>query len=1020
MATTAVAKHKIWQFPEAQTPSEDLVDMVGGSEIVAKLLMRRGIDSIEKASSFLNPANYVPTSPAVFADMPKAVQRINQAIKKEEKITVYGDYDVDGVTATSVMYTVLKDLGANVDFYIPNRATEGYGLNLKAVSVLASKHRTKLIISCDCGISNFSEINLAKSLGVETIIVDHHSMPDLLPPAIAILHPKQFDEEHPLFHLPGVGVAYKLAEALLLEKGQPDQIEKLHDFVTLGMIADMVPLIRENRYLVQIGLPALVNSERAGIKALLDNTVKMEGSDIVGFGLAPRINAVGRLADASLAVKLMTVDNSDEAEQLARQLESENMRRQELCEQIFFEADQKAKAAMASGQDRALALYSPDWHHGVVGIVASRLVEKYHCPVFVAELETEEGKLKGSARGIPGIDLYQVLKANEHLMTKWGGHQMAAGYSAEAANADVLCRALVDTCNRMLEGQSSRATLDIDLEIESKDLDLHLAKAIRQLGPFGMWNKKPVLAMRSLQVLNTRVLGKEGKHHRIVFRSFTGEGPFECVYWRSGGRIPVEGQEIDLAFNPEINVYNNSERLQLVLCDWRAAGAEERVAEAESLDFTPPQEAAQLVGAAAGASSTGKARSEDMGTAAGATGSAQALDQATAVDSSAIAAGADVTVHVETSYDGTTASTSIKGYTVRPAEPIESEPAPDPKRPNPLDLPKIASTVQPGTEQEDFEPSHVVAADHLEETTSLPAVDASEVSPRATSSEFNAQTRKVDLPPMAASAPAVGDTLPSLSIHGQTPGALQSEATARPAQVITFRDLREHGSSPSVVDAAMRKLGDKLQIFAEASKLEGHKLCDRTAVVESAHLLIWQYPPSLQVFRALIAKSKPTQIYFSGAGSTDDLDAPAFLKKLLSLVRFAVNQKDGQAHADKLAAALASTKMCLALGLTILKKLNVIDWYSEDSILYMDLLGQPSDSWDSLPEYRQLSNSLKEITEFRAWCADAPLEEVQSELVPNAIKVSDRRAEASSQEASSRDSNLRVNYDERASYTSGQ
>lgn len=973
MATSTVAKNKIWKFPEPLSPSEDLVDLVGGSEIVAKLLMRRGIDSLEKATSFLNPANYQPTSPTAFADMPKAVQRVNQAIKQKEKITVYGDYDVDGVTATSVMYTVLKDLGANVDFYIPNRATEGYGLNLKAVSVLASKHRTKLIISCDCGISNFSEINLAKSLGVETIIVDHHSMPEVLPPAIAILHPKQFDEEHPLFHLPGVGVAYKLAEALLLEKGMPEQIEKLHDFVTLGMIADMVPLIRENRYLVQIGLPALVNSERAGIKALLDNTVKMEGSDIVGFGLAPRINAVGRLADASLAVKLMTVEDADEAEQLARQLESENMRRQELCEQIFFEADLKAKAALASGQDRALALYSPDWHHGVVGIVASRLVEKYHCPVFVAELETEEGKLKGSARGINGIDLYQVLKANEHLMTKWGGHQMAAGYSAEAANADVLCRALVDTCNRMLEGQASRATLEIDLEIDSKDLDLQLVKSIRQLGPFGMWNKKPVLAMRSLQVLNTRVLGKEGKHHRIVFRAATGEGPFECVYWRSGSRIPVEGDEIDLAFNPEINVYKDTERLQLVLCDWRAAGAEDNESEAEVMDFTPVQEVAADVPSVA------------------AVGSANGNSGVTSAN--------DVIVHVETSYDGQTASTSIKGYTVQPKQ--------------------SASKL----EQTDFEPSHVVAAEHLDETSpSVPPVQ----------DVANQRTKaKVDLPPMAASAPALGESLPALSIDGQDAAARAADApyssapssqekTRAQVQPMSFKDLREHGSSSAVVDAAIRKLGDKLQIYAEACKLDGHKLYDRTAVSESAHLLIWQYPPSLQVFRALIAKSKPSHIYLCGAGPADDLDAPAFLKKLLSLVRFAVNQKDGQAHADKLASALASTKMCLALGLTILKKLNVIDWYSEDSILYMDLMGQPTDSWDSIAEYRQLSNSLREIMEFRAWCAEAPLEEVQSELVPNAIRVSDTRVEASSQEVPARDSQLRVNYDdERASYTSG-
>jgi hypothetical protein len=672
----------------------------------------------------------------------------------------------------------------------------------------------------------------------------------------------------------------------------------------------------------------------------------------------------------------------------------------------------------------------------------------------VAELETEEGKLKGSARGIPGIDLYQVLKANEHLMTKWGGHQMAAGYSAEAANADVLCRALVDTCNRMLEGQASRATLDIDLEIESKDLDLHLAKSIRQLGPFGMWNKKPVLAMRSLQVLNTRVLGKDGKHHRIVLRSFSGEGPFECVYWRSGGRIPVEGQEIDLAFNPEINVYNNNERLQLVLCDWRAAGAEDVDSDTEVMDFTPPQEAALAVGASSGAGSVGGTSNSNGSPLA----SSGVQDESAMLDGKVEAAIADdVIVHVETSYDGQTASTTVKGYTVIQGLSAEnaagavSDPVAVVAGQAPPDTSPAAKRK---TEQADFEPSHVVAADHLDNSNS-------EAAPMVGTSASKAKS-KVDLPPMAASAPPLGesksqlqgrenvpesrssraealsaamemltpqtealasraDALPSLQIDGSgraTPSGGQEPRTA--AQQLSFKDLREHGSSTAVIDAAARKLGDKLQIYAEACKLDGHKLYDRTAISETTHLLIWQFPPSLQVFRALIAKCKPQHIYLSGSGPADDLDAPAFLKKLLSLVRFAVNQKDGQAHADKLASALASTKMCLALGLTILKKLNVIDWYSEDSILYMDILGQPSDSWDSLPEYRQLSNSLREIMEFRAWCAEASLEEVQSELVPNAIRVSDTRSESYSQEAPSRDSNLRVNYDdERASYTSG-
>ena len=278
----------------------------------------------------------------------------------------------------------MRKLGAQVGFYIPNRASEGYGLNLKAVSILASKHRTKLIITCDCGVSNFAEINLAKSLGVDTLVLDHHSMPELMPPAVAIVHPKRLNEEHPLFHLPGVGVAYKVCEALLAEHGRAEEASDLIDFVTLGMIADLVPLIAENRYLVQKGLPLLIKSKRPGLKALLGQVKVSEDTDIVGFGLAPRINAAGRLSDANAAVELLTTDDREVAEVLARQLQNENVKRQELCDQIFFEADQMAQSHLSGAStDRAIVVYKQGWHHGVVGIVASRLVEKYHRPVFI-------------------------------------------------------------------------------------------------------------------------------------------------------------------------------------------------------------------------------------------------------------------------------------------------------------------------------------------------------------------------------------------------------------------------------------------------------------------------------------------------------------------------------------------------------------------------------------------------------------------------------------------------------------
>ncbi len=1037
-------KKKIWKFPEILQASEGLLKLVEGSEVLAQLMLQRGITE-ETAGAFLDPSKYTPTSPMAFADMGKAIVRITQAISTKEKITVYGDYDVDGVTATSVMLTALRKLGANVDFYIPNRANEGYGLNLKAVSILASKHRTKLIITCDCGISNFAEINLAKSLGVETIIADHHSMPDLLPPAVAILHPKQFEEDHPLFHLPGVGVAYKLAEALFVDNQMEEEIPKLLDFLTMGMIADMVPLIKENRYLVQIGLPALVKSERAGIQALLENTVKTDGTDIVGFGLAPRINAVGRLADAGLAVELMTVEDEQKAQELAQQLEHENARRQELCEQIFFEADQKAKQALANGKDAALALYSEGWHHGVVGIVASRLVEKYHCPVFVAELEKEEGKLKGSARGVPGIDLYQILKANEHLMTKWGGHQMAAGFSAEATNADALCRALVDTCTRALNGQSKRPVLDIDLHVETEDVDLSLAKTLRKLGPFGMWNKKPVLAMQSLTVLNTRPLGKEGKHHRLVLRSADHATQFECVYWRSG-EIPADGEEIDLAFNPDVNVFNKTERLQLVLCDWRRSGELVEEEEPEILDFTPPLVAEAANSTPAAASKT-NALSSPSTTSNASTASQEASTREIAASAQENSQGGTATlpdfisrksgstfelpvvaaspaektkspgsgnsvsqseiedeldadgkttervIHLETNYDGDTASTVVVDQLVSTDTQLNDGSSID-MRPE-----RTRITAESVNELESILDDSLTYDDDFSAGIMSGGISEQELYPKSYLKQKAAKSEPL------VDTGVVRDSFPVI--------------TPQPVNIqVSWKDLRQHTSPATVAETAARKLGSQVQIYAEACKLEGHSLVDRTMLSSAPHLVVWQYPPTLQAFRNIIGKSQASNIYLCGAGAAEQYNASSFLKRLLAMVRFAVNQRDGQAQSDKLCAGLATSKMSLALGLTLLKKADVIDWYAEDSVIFLDISGAPGGGWENLLEYRQLANTLQEITEFRNWCAEAPLDEIQSELVPNAIRISTESAGAN-QEGPQHDIYPKANYNDR-SPTSGQ
>lgn len=825
---------KIWNFPTDDDSVEngdgdiaaELLEAAGGSAILVKILARRGIRTVEEIEAFLDESKYVPTGPMRLPDMDRALARVTRAIVEGERITVYGDYDVDGVTGTSVLYSVLKRLGGQVDYYIPHRNSEGYGLNLKAVSVLASKHRTKLIITCDCGVSNFAEINFAKSLGVETIVLDHHSMPELLPPAVAIVHPKRLDEEHPLFHLPGVGVAYKFCEALLIDRGFPDEVEELLDFVTLGMIADLVPLVRENRYLVKIGLAKLVNSKRPGLQALLKQ-VRGDDTDLVGFGLAPRINAVGRLSDAKTAVELMTTNDPAVAEQLAGQLQRENLRRQELCEKIFAEADHHVATRLNLTRDRGIAIYQEGWHHGVVGIVASRLVEKYNRPVFLAEFDRTEGVVKGSARGVAGIDLYQVLKENETLMTRWGGHKMAAGFSCDADKADNLCKAITLTCNRLLAGNPLRGRVDIDVAVDSSILSMDLAQVLNKLAPFGMDNKKPQLFVAKLTCIGTKPLGKDGKHARVVLKSESSQVPFEAVFWNSKGRVPEEGQMVDVVCTPSVNSFNGKDRLQLVLSDWREAGSNNNdPAEAEKIDLSEPV-------------------------------------------------------------------------------PVSS---------------------------------------------ALPVV-----------------------------SPAVPDGVTSLIGQSQA-----RSITVR----LDFKDLRGHESRELILKKALEKLGDKVAIFAESSpRLPGVDFVDRMSITFAEHLLIWQFPPTLKIFQQLIQDSKAKCIYLLGVDQPELDDASAFLKRLFGLIRFAVNQRDGQVEGEKLASAMGSSKMAVALGLTVLKKVNLIDWFAEEGILYLDLIGEPVSKAEDTPEYRQLVASLDAVKTFRQWCSSSSLKDIQLGLIPNSVEL---------------------------------
>jgi len=857
---------KLWKMPRGSEPDAAVIEAAEGSLMLARLLCARGFSDAAQTRAFLHLENYIPTSPMELPDVDKAVVRISQAIAQKEQITVYGDYDVDGVTGTSVLYTVLKKLGAAVNFYIPNRATEGYGLNLKAISILASKHRTRLIITCDCGVSNFAEINFAKSLGVDTLVLDHHTMPELLPPAVGIVHPKRLPETHPLFDLPGVGVAYKVCEALLIDNGLDQEVPLLLDYVTLGMIADMVPLVRENRYLVKIGLPILGKSPRPGIKALLAQLGNFEDTDLVGFGLAPRINAVGRLSDANAAVELLTTDDAAVAENLAHQMQTENIRRQELCERIFAEADHYVATRIDITVDKAIAIFDERWHHGVVGIVASRLVEKYHKPVFIGELDAAEGIVKGSARSVDAIDLYQVLKANEHLLTRWGGHKMAAGFAMEAANAEVACRALVDTCNQMLASKASNPTLDIDVVVQPAEVDMPLVKVIGKLAPFGMGNKKPVFCVQNVVCSASRPLGKEGKHSRIMVLDANQSQAFECVMWNSRGRVPVESSLIDIAFTPEINSFNGRDRLQLVLADWRLTASAAAELEAGAV-LNEPVFIDQI--------------------------SAQAINEA-----------------------------ALKVVSIKP---------------KPL--------------------NEIVAAVEVSRD----------------------KNREADLQKIAEKSRSQEDLL-------KLPTATQ---VARVSSIRhTWKDLRDHDRPIDIVNRAMQKLGAKVAVFGEScTLLDDVKFGDRTSVQNKEHIIIWQIPPSAKIFQEILAKNANSQIYLLGADQSDCDEAANFLKRLFGVIKFAVNKRDGQIEGEKLSALMGASKMSVALGLTILRKVNVIDWFTEDGCIYLDLLGNPEREAEDLPEYKQLLNGLQATKEFRLWCTTGRLEDIQLAVMPNQVSA---------------------------------
>ncbi len=580
-----------WLIKESQEITKEFLEVAYNSKIIASLLLNREINSPEKARAFLDPNFYKESSPYEIPDLLKARDRIIKAINEKEKITIFGDYDVDGVTSTSCLLLVLKQFTDNVDFYIPSRLTEGYGLNVKAVETIAKKNKnprngTPLLITCDCGITNTKEIELANKLGMDVIVTDHHSLPEILPPACAVLNPKQLPPDHKLHFLPGVGVAYKLAEAIL-EMGEARLIasqqqggndikpEDLLDLVTLGMIADLAPLVDENRYLVQIGLEKLANTKKIGLKELLKMCAGPQSSAVntehVGFGIAPRINAVGRLTDAALAVKLLTTDNLLEAVQLSCELDVQNRERQQICERTLEEAITLVSEKVDLEHDKCIVLASENWHHGVVGIVASRIVEKYSLPTLLIAVDKEQNIARGSGRSVERLNIVDALvKSSKHL-EKFGGHKAACGLSVKPENLNSFIFDFTSTVNEILNDADLSPVLKIDLELPLSSLNFELLSLIYKLSPFGFGNKLPVFSSEEIEIVGIKSIGKNGQHLKLQLKTKveSKEKIFEGLIWNFEADIEFKPKDkLKIAYVPKINTYNGETFIQLEIKDW--------------------------------------------------------------------------------------------------------------------------------------------------------------------------------------------------------------------------------------------------------------------------------------------------------------------------------------------------------------------------------------------------------------------------------------------------------------------
>ena len=553
------------------------------SPLVSGILINRGIRDTTSAGEFLNVSYKNLIDPFRLNDMEKAVGRLLQTIKQKGRILVSGDYDVDGVTASALYLEFFRKLGVDARLYIPDRIRDGYGLNENIVHI-AKSHDIDLILTADCGTSSTAPIRSAKESGIDVIVTDHHECPQELPPAFALLNPNRHDSTYPFKGLPGAGVAFKLIQAITMALSSDQKFRTPHsalhiledflssclDLVALGVIADVAPLTGENRYFVKEGLKLLSAEKRPGVAALKE-AAGIKGNDVsagtVSFMLAPRINASGRLSTADDAVRLLTTDNPEEARGIALYLDGVNQERQKIEAKIRNEARDRILKEMDAEKENVFVMASREWHQGVVGIVASKIVDEFYRPCVMISLQ-EDGRGKGSARSIPGFNLYEGLEACKDLLEKFGGHKYAAGLTIRESNIPLLRDRLSDIVSERVKKEDFTPRLVMDAEIDPEDINFPLLREMALLPPYGVSNPEPVILSRGLRVAESRLVGKD--HLKVKLRR--GKSFWDGIGFSMASaynNIIKSAGEIDIAYTPELNLWNGTYRIQLKLKDIR-------------------------------------------------------------------------------------------------------------------------------------------------------------------------------------------------------------------------------------------------------------------------------------------------------------------------------------------------------------------------------------------------------------------------------------------------------------------